>query len=111
MAMATEEVIAEMVAKIVQEVDPEQVYLFGSRARGDAREDSDVDFLIVKGAGFDPQMERRHEEGRLYRALVRCPLPVEVLVYSADEVEYRRTGRNNVVARALREGRLVYERP
>ena len=111
MAEATEDLIAEMVARIVQEVDPERVYLFGSRARGDAREDSDVDFLIVKGAGFDAQTERRREEGRLYRALARCPLGADVLVYSADEVAYRGTGRNNVVARAIREGRLVYERP
>ena len=111
MAEATEEVIAEMVAKIVQEVDPERVYLFGSRARGDAREDSDVDFLIVKGAGFDPQTERRREIAKVRRALAECPMDMDLLLYTTVEVDHRRDGRNNVVARALREGKLLYERP
>ena len=38
----TDAVIAEMVETLVKEADPEQVILFGSRGRGDARADSDV---------------------------------------------------------------------
>ena len=37
MTAVTEQLLDEMVQVIVREIDPEQVYLFGSRARGDAR--------------------------------------------------------------------------
>ena len=42
MIEVTDKVLADMVLAIVREVDPEQIYLFGSHARGDARKDSDV---------------------------------------------------------------------
>ena len=48
MAPVTDALLDQMVQAIVAEVDPEQVILFGSRARGDAREDSDVDLVVVE---------------------------------------------------------------
>lgn len=41
------EQIAEIIDCIVQELAPEKIILFGSHARGEAREDSDVDLLVV----------------------------------------------------------------
>ena len=110
MPAVTDELVSQMVDMIVREADPLQVYLFGSHARGDATEESDVDFLVVERGDFGPERSRLDEEGRLSRALTRFGVPRDVLVYSADEVEWRKTGRNNVVARAIREGRLVYDR-
>jgi predicted nucleotidyltransferase len=37
----------EMIARIVEVLHPEQVWLFGSRARGEARADSDWDFMAI----------------------------------------------------------------
>jgi len=107
----TEELLREMVNAIVEEVDPEQVYLFGSHARGDAREDSDVDLLVVEREPFGAGHSERAETGRLYRLLAQFRVPNDILVYSAEEAEWRRRGRNNVVARAMKEGRLLYDRP
>lgn len=50
------------------------------------------------------------EMARLYRALGGFPIPTDILVYSSADVEYWRDSRNHVLARALREGRVVYER-
>ena len=103
--------LARMVQTIVEEVDPEQVILFGSRARGDAGTDSDVDLIVIESAPFGKGRNRDAEETRLWRALAGFHVPKDLLVYSRDEVEYWRDSLNNVLARALREGRVLYERP
>ena len=61
MAPVTDALLDQMVQAIVAEVDPEQVILFGSRARGDAREDSDVDLVVVEAEPFG-QDRSRHQE-------------------------------------------------
>ena len=107
----TDAVIAEMVATLVEEADPEQVILFGSRGRGDARTDSDVDLIVVEAEPFGPGRDRVKEMARLYKALAGFLVPADILVYSREDVEYWRDSLNHVLARALREGRVVYERP
>ena len=44
----TDEKLAQLVDDIVKEVAPETIYLFGSRARGDHHEQSDIDLLIIE---------------------------------------------------------------
>lgn len=97
-----------MVRTLVDAADPEQVVLFGSRARGDARPHSDVDLLVVESEPFGPGRSRDAETARLYRALPETPVGRDLLVYSRDEIEYWRGSRNHVAARALREGRVLY---
>ena len=107
----TDALLDQMVQAIVAEVDPEQVILFGSRARGDAREDSDVDLVVVEAEPFGKTRSRRLEAVRLWKSLSGFIVPKDILVYSRDEVEYWRDSLNHVLARALREGRVLYERP
>jgi predicted nucleotidyltransferase len=109
MTVVTEQILDEMVQTIVREIDPEQIYLFGSRARGNARSDSDVDLLVVEKE--PPSPGRRWEKlVRLSRLLACFRVPNDVLIYTRPEVESWRTSTNHVVARALREGKLLYER-
>jgi len=103
--------LRRMTAAIVSAADPEQVILFGSRARGDARPDSDVDLVVVEAEPFGAGRDRRAEAMRLWRALAGFDVPADILVYSRDEVDYWRDSLNNVLARALREGKVLYERP
>ena len=108
--MMGESLLERMVRAIVDEVDPEQVILFGSRARGDATAESDFDFIVVEAGPFGAGRSRHDEEARLYRALAGCGAPKDILVYSRDDVEHWRDSLNHVLARALREGRVLYER-
>ena len=111
MTPVTDEVLNRMVRAIVDEVDPEQVILFGSRARGDQRENSDIDLIVLEAEPFGPQRSRHRELVRLYRAVTGFRVPADVLVYSHEDVEYWRDSINHVLARALREGKVLYERP
>ena len=79
--------LERMVQAIVDEVDPEQVILFGSRARGDVAVGSDVDLIVVESAPFGEGRDRGAEETRLWRALAGFHVQKDLLVYSRDEVE------------------------
>jgi predicted nucleotidyltransferase len=103
-----DKVLQRMVDIIVREFDPETIILFGSRARDDARRDSDVDLLIVEKAPFGLQKSRREESGRLYLALMDLPGPKDILLYSRDEFDHWKTSPHHVVGRASREGRVLY---
>ena len=111
MIPVTDEVLDRMVRAIVEAVDPEQVILFGSRARGDARESSDVDLVVVESEPFGKTRSRRLEAARVYEALADFDTLTDVLLYSRDEVRRRRNSANHVLADALREGRVLYGRP
>ena len=106
----TDALLDRMIRAIVDEVDPEQVILFGSRARGDARPDSDIDLLIIESEPFGGGRSSHAERVRLNRALPATPVDNDVLVYSRDEIERWRGSLNHVAARALREGRVLYTR-
>ena len=110
MTQITDSIIGQMVKALVEEADPEQVILFGSRARGDSCEHSDVDLVVVEAEPFGPERSRHKEMMRLRRALRPFRVPVDVLVYSQEDVDYWRDSLNYVLARALREGRVMYER-
>ena len=111
MTRVDEQLLQRMTTAIVEVVDPEQVVLFGSHARGDAGTDSDIDLVVIEAEPFGPGRDRGAEETRLWRALAKFHVPKDVLVYSREEVDYWRNSLNHVLARALREGKVLYERP
>ena len=110
MAQLTDTLLQQMVDAIVVEVNPEQVILFGSRARGDSHQESDVDLVVLESEPFDAGRSRHTEEVKLYRALSEFQVSKDILVYSHEDAEYWRDSLNHVLARALREGRVLYER-
>jgi len=87
--------------------DPAKIVLFGSRARGDHRPDSDIDLLVIK----ESPLPRHRRAIPLYAALADLPLDVdaEVVVYTPAEVEEWRGASAAFVTTALREGTVLYE--
>jgi len=104
------QLVEEMVQAIVQEVGPRRIYLFGSYARGSQRTDSDVDLLIVEDRNFGPDHNRWSELKRIRKALKPFRIPKDILVYSEDEFAAWENSANHIVAHAVREGKLLYER-
>jgi predicted nucleotidyltransferase len=98
--------IRKMVDRIVTRFDPERIILFGSRARGTAGPDSDVDLLVVmpvEGSKSRTRLEFR-------RALRGIRAPVDITVSTPEEFEWRREIVGTVEYPAVTEGRLLYAR-
>jgi predicted nucleotidyltransferase len=97
--------------RIVDLVQPRQVILFGSQARGTAGEDSDIDLLIVGERPSAGSWSRRREISRIRRALPLVGRPIVILLFTPVEIDKWRHTTNHVVSEALREGKVLYERP
>ena len=105
-----DEVLSEMVKEVVRAIDPEGIILFGSRARGDHREDSDIDLMIVEREPFGPERSRLAEISRVRRTLSRFGFAKDILVYSSDEMRKWSRSPNHVIYSGLTEGKVLYER-
>ena len=101
-----ENVLHEIVRRLVEAIDPDRIVLFGSRARGEARSASDVDLLIVK----DSEEPTHRRAIPAYRALIGLGVPKDIIWRTPAEVEDWAAVPNYVTTRALREGRILYEK-
>jgi len=97
----------EIVRRIVAAIDPDKIILFGSRARGDSRPDSDYDLLVVK----DTTERTLKLEQRAYRAMLGVLGPADILVETPQRLNALRDATGCVYRDALKEGHVVYERP
>ncbi len=103
--MITKNKIEEAVGILRDAARPQRIILFGSYARGDAKEDSDLDFLVVESRIPDQRMEMV----RLRRVLRPLRIPVDVIVATEDQVEEWGALPGTALYHALKEGEVVYE--
>lgn len=102
--MISEDTIAQAVATLVAVGKPQRIVLFGSHARGDADDASDLDLMVVKS-----QVTNRAQEMlQLSRALRPLRVPVDVLVVSTDELARLGQEPGSVNWWALQEGRVLH---
>ena len=99
-----QEVLDELVRRIVAEVGPRRIVLFGSAARGEAQPGSDIDLLIVMPDGA----HRRQTAQHLYGRLGSDRPPVDLVVATESDLLEHGDEPGYVYRTALREGRLLY---
>jgi predicted nucleotidyltransferase len=97
------------VERIVTELKPEKIILFGSYAYGNPTPDSDVDLLII--------METDGKEKEMYRAasmlLYPRQFPVDIIVKTPKEVaEALQGGKDNsfFIREIIKKGKVIYDR-
>lgn len=91
--------------RLVVELKPMAIWLFGSRARGDARADSDFDLLVVLPDGLSADA---YSHERVAGPVVACGLGSDVVPCSWTEYVEERDAPGSLVNRAVTEGRPIY---
>ncbi len=97
--------MTEIVRRIVAAARPQKVVLFGSRGRGEARAESDIDLLVVS----NDSRPRAQRAATLYGVLSDIIIPMDILVYRPDEIEEWSSVPQAFVTTAMREGKVLYE--
>jgi predicted nucleotidyltransferase len=106
MPMTDEHLIKEAGRRLAAAAPGAKVILFGSRARGEARPDSDLDLLVIER---DEVTKRRAESARLRRELRGLNVALDVIVISARHADEWGHFEGTMLNEALREGRVLVE--
>ncbi len=98
-------ILGEIVGRLAKAYQPERIYLFGSKPRGDAGADSDYDLMVIVPDDAPPERRR----SRLaYEVLWGTGVAADVLVWTRQQFESRLHLRASLPATVIREGRLVH---
>ncbi len=103
---ALDNAIQEMVRRLVDRFDPEQIILFGSHARGTATADSDIDLLVVMPVSGS----RREKQIEMRVALHDIAVPKDIIVATPEQVARQRDIVGTIIRPALHEGKVLYVR-
>ncbi|MEW6441828.1 MAG: nucleotidyltransferase domain-containing protein [bacterium] len=98
--------IRKMVSRIVREFQPERIILFGSHARGQGGPDSDVDLLVV----MPVEGSKREKQVQVRTALHDIPVPMDIIVTTPEDFEWRKKYPGTIERPAFLEGKVLYDR-
>lgn len=100
-----DDVLKHITDTIVQHFHPRRIILFGSRARGEAKPDSDYDLLVE----METPLSFHERMSSVYRAFGLGQFSMDVLVYTPEEMAEERTKIFSVAKIAEREGTVLYD--
>ena len=97
--------LAEVVRRLREAYCPERIYLFGSKARGDAGPDSDYDLLVIVPDDAPPE---RRTSRLAYQVLWGTGTAADVLVWTRRRFDSRLHLKASLPATVQREGKLLH---
>ncbi len=105
MIALTEQVVDDVVRRLVESLSPLEIYLFGSAAKGTTTKDSDLDFLVV----VEDQHQSPREASRQGRlSLAGVGVPVDLVVCTSADFQKWSHVSCNLIHTAVTTGRRIY---
>lgn len=98
-------VVQEIVQRILRVTKPDRVILFGSAATGAMTRDSDIDLLVVERSPSNTREERL----RIWESLGDLGFPVDVFVIATERFEESKNIFGGLAYPAHKYGRVIYE--
>ena len=100
------DLLKTIIPKIVEEVSPQKIILFGSAARAESEKYNDIDLLIVVSDGI----HRRQTAQHLYQKVRSGAVPIDFVVATETDLDLYRSVKGYIYFTALKEGVTLYER-
>lgn len=95
----------QITQKLVVNLHPEQIILFGSYAYGEPTEDSDIDLLVIVTQSDEPRYRRSRQA---YKALRGIGISKDILVMTRAEVERKANVPSSLISQVLSQGKVLY---
>ena len=97
--------ITKIANRIKEICSPVKIILFGSAARGEIHENSDLDFLVIVSNGT----HRRKTAQMIYKNIIDIGFAADVIVVTEEDVENYKDLDGTIIKPALTEGNLIYD--
>jgi uncharacterized protein len=104
--MLDQEMLDELIQRVVEAAQPSKLIVFGSQARGAGKRDSDIDLLVITQG----PVHRGRLTEEIYMKLIGVGRAIDVIVITPDDVNKHKDNPYLVISPALREGIVVYEK-
>jgi uncharacterized protein len=99
--------IEQITDTIIDKFNPVRIIVFGSHARGEATEESDLDLFVEMESDLSPP-QRSIQVGAVFGLR---PWSLDVVVYTPEEAQRLRRIRGTLLSTIEAEGEVLYERP
>ncbi len=96
--------LKEIVEKIAAAIDPVKIFLFGSRARGDAEPDSDYDLAVI----YDGEKSKRDLKLAIYMLFEHPVFSMDVCVLTSEELEKQKHIATTLAREVTENGIVVF---
>ena len=97
--------IQNIVKQLIRLYKPEKVILFGSLAKDEIKQGTDIDLFIIKSDVPELGVDRI----RQLDALIKYRLATDFIVYRPEELEQRLKLGDPFVKNILEEGKVLYD--
>ena len=105
----SDDVLNEILKRLISEFQPEAIYFFGSRARGDSGADSDYDLmLVIPNSAVMAGEPRYRRMQRVQKILWGIWTAVDVIILTREEFDRERQVICSLPSTVLREGKQLY---
>lgn len=104
--MVSDQVLNEIIRRIVETAHPRKIILFGSAERVEMGSNSDLDVLVVMPSGT----HRRNTARSIYRNLIGVGFAVDIVAVTEQDIERYEDNIGMVIKPALEQDRILYAR-
>ncbi len=105
MGKVNESTLNEITKRLIRELNPEQIILFGSYAWGSPTKDSDIDIFVIISKSDQPPAKRARNAHKCLRDL---GISKDILVRTRQEVERCRHVKTSFESEILEKGKVLY---
>lgn len=102
--MMFEDKIKMIVDRVTKNFDPKAIIVFGSAAKGNSTDDSDLDIAII----MDSDLSEHERNVKVRVCIGAIGMAMDLLVFTPQEIEAERYDESSIISEIMKTGEVVY---